>query len=227
MTPVLQASDLTAGYGKMAVVRHVDLEVSAGEIVALVGANGAGKTTTILTLAGELPPLGGDIRWLGDAAPAPLYRRAREGLSLVTAEQGVFTSLTVRENLRVCRCDATNVLENFPELEEHLDRQVALLSGGQQRMLTLARAVAGPTKVVLADELSMGLAPLVVDRLLRELRAAADRGVAVLLVEQHVDKALAVADRAYVMARGQISLHAPAATLRDDPAQVEAAYFAA
>jgi ABC-type branched-subunit amino acid transport system ATPase component len=226
MTPILEASDLTAGYGKMAVVRDLDLEVNAGEIVALVGANGAGKTTTILTLAGELPPLGGDVRWLGDATAVPLYRRAREGLSLVTAEQGVFASLTVRENLRVCRCDAAEAIEHFPELEDHLDRQVALLSGGQRRMLSLARAVAGSTKVVLADELSMGLAPLVVDRLLRELRAAADRGVAVLLVEQHVDKALAVADRAYIMARGRISLHAGAATLRDDPAQVEAAYFA-
>jgi ABC-type branched-subunit amino acid transport system ATPase component len=226
MTPVLQAADLTAGYGKMAVIRNLDIEIDAGEIVALVGANGAGKTTTILALAGELPPLGGGVRWLGDATAAPLYRRAREGLCLVTAEHGVFTSLTVRENLRVCRCDPTEVIEHFPELEDHLDRQVALLSGGQQRMLTLARALAGPTKVVLADELSMGLAPLVVDRLLHELRAAADRGVAVLLVEQHVDKALAVADRVYVMARGRLSLHAPAATLRNDPAKVEAAYFA-
>jgi len=225
---VLEARGLVAGYGRDSiVVRDLDLAVAAGEVVALLGPNGAGKTTTLLTLSGDLPALGGEVRWRGAPTRAPLYRRAREGLGLVTEQRAVLMTMTVADNLRVSRCDPTRALALFPELEDHLPRRVGLLSGGQQQMLALSRALArDTTTMLLVDELSLGLGPVVVDRLLAAVRAAADTGVGVLLVEQHVHKALQVADRVYVMRRGHIELDGTADELRHRVEEIQASYLA-
>jgi branched-chain amino acid transport system ATP-binding protein len=168
-----------------------------------------------LTLAGELPPLAGEVAIGGTVTTAPLHKRAREGLTFVTEEKSVFMGLSTKDNLRVGGVDVDEALALFPELERRLNVRGGLLSGGEQQMLTLARALSRKPRVLLADELSMGLAPLVVKRLLEAVRAAADqRGTAVLLVEQHVRKALRYADRAYVMRRGRIELSGSAAELR-------------
>ena len=223
----LEARGLTAGYGSSSViVRDLDLAVAPGEVVALLGPNGAGKTTTILTMCGELPPIGGEVLLHGEPTSAPLHQRARRGLGLVTEERAVLMGLTVAENLRVGRCDRERALALFPELEEHLERRVGLLSGGQQQMLALARALSRDTRVLLADELSLGLAPIVVDRLLRAVRSAADGGVGVLLVEQHVHKALQISDRVYVMRRGRIEVSGTTEELRDRVEEIQASYLA-
>jgi ABC-type branched-subunit amino acid transport system ATPase component len=227
MTAMLETDGLRAGYGSVEIVRELDIHVDAGEVVALLGPNGAGKTTTISTLSGELRPLGGDVRFLGARTDAPMHVRARKGLGVVSQERAVAMQLTTRENLRVSRCDIDRALGLFPELEAHLDRRVGLLSGGQQQMLALARCLARSCRVLLVDELSLGLAPLIVDRLLRSVRAAADEGTAVLLVEQHIHKALSIADRVLVMARGSIVLEGDARDLRGRLDDIQDAYLRA
>ncbi|OHV44547.1 ABC transporter ATP-binding protein [Pseudofrankia sp. BMG5.36] len=214
MTTLIEARSLSAGYGALAVVRDLDLEVRAGEVVVLLGPNGAGKTTTLLTLAGELPALAGEVRWRGAATNAPLHLRARAGLGLVTEERSVFMSLTVDENLRVSGSDPDVSLDLFPELAAMRRTRVGLLSGGQQQMLALGRALGRRPALLLADELSLGLAPLVVERLLEAVRRCADDGVGVLLVEQHIAKALQYADRGYVLARGTVQLRGSSEQLR-------------
>jgi len=225
MTPLLKLEHLDAGYGKVSVVRDVDLEVGEGEVVALLGPNGAGKTTTILTVAGELAPLGGNVRCLGLDDRASLHERTRAGLALVTDTHAVFMRMTIAENLRVFHTTADAVVSVFPELASHLDRRVGLLSGGQQQMLALGLALSRQPALILADELSVGLAPIIVDRLFSVLRAAADGGVGVLLVEQHVHKALAIADRVYVMDRGRIGITGNAADLRERVDEIQASYL--
>jgi branched-chain amino acid transport system ATP-binding protein len=226
MVPVIEVRKLAAGYGRgIVIVPELDLEVHAGEVVALLGANGAGKTTTILTLAGELPALGGELRWNGKQTAAPLHWRARNGLALITEERAVLMRMTVADNFRVTGCDPEKALKLFPELQAHLGRKVGLLSGGQQQMLALAWTLARPTTLLLADELSLGLAPIVVERLLRAVREAADSGVAVLLVEQHIHKAMQIADRAYVMQRGRIRLAGRAEDLRERIDEIQASYL--
>ena len=224
-TALLEATGLRAGYGGVEVVRGVDLRVEPGEVVALLGPNGAGKTTTLLTIAGELPALGGDVRVLGCGGRDPLHVRARSGLALVTQERAVLMDLTVAENLRVSRCDRGRALVLFPELEAHLDRRVGLLSGGQQQMLALARCLARDPKLLVIDELSLGLGPIVVDRLLQVVRAAADDGIGVLLVEQHVQKAMQIADRIVVLRRGVVELAGTVAELRDRLQDIQDAYL--
>ena len=225
MTPLLDVAGLRAGYGNVEVVHGVDLQVHAGEVVAMLGPNGAGKTTTLSTVSGELPPLGGDVRLLDCGARDPLHLRARKGLAMVTQERAVLMELTAGENLRVSRCDVDRAVELFPELEGHLDRRVGLLSGGQQQMLALARCLARTSRLLLVDELSLGLAPLVVDRLLQAVRASADDGMGVLLVEQHVHKALAIANRVLVLRRGVVELDGSATDLRDRGDEIQAAYL--
>ncbi len=221
---LLSARGVSAGYHKHPVVTGLDLEVRAGEVVALLGPNGAGKTTTLLTLAGELAPLEGEVHFRGEEKPEPLYRRARHGLAFVPEERSVFPNLTAGENLKIGRGDDRIALELFPELEPLLDRPGGLLSGGEQQMLTLARALSREPVVLLADELSLGLAPLIVARLLKAVRAAADeRGVGVLLVEQHVKQALRIADRVIVMRGGRIVL---AGTAAEVEGRLEQAYLA-
>jgi ABC-type branched-subunit amino acid transport system ATPase component len=224
-TALLEAKALRAGYGNVEVVRGLDLRVQPGEVVALLGPNGAGKTTTLLTIAGELAPLGGELRVLGCGDRDPLHLRARNGLALVTQERAVLMELTVDENLRVSRCDRGRALELFPELEVHLDRRVGLLSGGQQQMLALARSLARGSKLLLVDELSLGLGPIVVDRLLQVIRAAADEGIGVLLVEQHVHKAMLVADRILVLRSGVVELAGTVDELRDRLDDIQDAYL--
>jgi ABC-type branched-subunit amino acid transport system ATPase component len=221
--PVLDARGLKAGYGKVEVVHGVDLMVRPGEVVALLGPNGAGKTTSLLTLSGDLPALGGEVSWLGSAAMSPLHVRARQGLGLVSEERSVFPQLTVRDNLKVSGCDAELALQYFPELRKRIKHKVGLMSGGEQQMLSLARILARHPKILLADELSLGLAPLVVNRLFEAVRAAVETGLGVLLVEQHVAKALRYSDRVYVLRRGEIVLSGRSSQL--DMAMIEKAYL--
>ncbi len=223
---LIECRNLVAGYGALAVVRDLDLQVDAGEVVALIGANGAGKTTTLLTLAGELTPLGGEVLWKGEVITSPMHVRCRNGLGYVTEERSVIMNLTAAENLRLANVSVLAATTLFPVLEGFLGRKAGLLSGGEQQMLSLARALGREPQVLLADELSLGLAPLIVDRLLAGVRAAADeRGVGVLLVEQHVRKALAIADRVYVMDRGSIVMSGTVAEARANLARIEAAYL--
>ena len=224
----IECTGLSAGYGSMAVVRDLDLHVDAGEVVALLGANGAGKTTTLLTLAGELAPLAGEVRLRGRPTTAPMHARCRDGLGFLTEERSVIMGLTARENLRLADVAPEVAVDLFPELGPLLPRTAGLLSGGEQQMLSLARALGRRPDVLLADELSLGLAPMVVERLLTSVRQAADeRGVAVLLVEQHVRQALSVADRVYVMERGRVSLSGAVADVRAKIEQIEVAYLSA
>jgi branched-chain amino acid transport system ATP-binding protein len=223
---LIEARGLSAGYGKMAVVRGVDLHVDAGEVVALIGANGAGKTTTLLTLAGELSPLEGEVRFLGEPTTSPMHVRCRNGLGYVTEERSVIMDMSVADNLKLAAVPRTVAFEYFPALEPIIDRRAGLCSGGEQQMLSLARSLGREPKVLLADELSLGLAPLVVANLLLAVRAAADeRGVGVLLVEQHVRQALKVADRVYVMERGQIVLSGSTDEVGGQLDKIEAAYL--
>jgi branched-chain amino acid transport system ATP-binding protein len=225
MSPVLETRDLAVGYAGIAVCRGLDLVVSAGEIVALVGRNGAGKTTTLHTLAGVLDPIAGQIEVGGQPATGQLHQRARAGLTLVTEERAIIHRLTVFENLRLGSGDPQDALELFPELAPLRRRKAGLLSGGEQQILVLARSLAAKPRLLLIDELSFGLAPRIVRRMLDALRSAAESGAAVLLVEQHATMALSVADRAYVLGHGRIELAGRADELRGRLAEVERSYL--
>lgn len=212
MTPVLQLDGLSAGYGSMVVVRDVQLSVDEGEIVALVGANGAGKTTTLLALSGLIARMSGSVTVAGTpvASGAPAAAR-RAGLALVPDDRALFASLSAREHLAlVAGADRQRSVEDavewFPNLARVLDRPVGLLSGGEQQMVALARGLAAKPKVLVIDELSMGLAPTVVRSLLDTLRRIASTSACgVLLVEQHVRLARTAADRTFVMRRGEVA----------------------
>jgi ABC-type branched-subunit amino acid transport system ATPase component len=223
---VLEVEGLSAGYGELAAVRELDLTVHAGEVVALLGPNGAGKSTTLLTVAGELPPLAGRVTYLGRAHDDRLHRRVRHGLGFVPEERSVFQSLTVSANLHLGPGPSDLALDMFPELRPLLGRRAGLCSGGEQQILSLARALAARPRLLVVDELSLGLAPLLVGRLLEALRAAADEdGTGVLLVEQHAGQALAVADRACILHRGRIVLESSSADLADDLGVLERIYL--
>ncbi len=216
MSVLLEAEQLSAGYHGHPVVTELDLEVKQGEVVALFGANGAGKSTTLMSLAGQLPAIGGEVRFEGQPVRAPLHIRARNGMSYVTERRSVFMSLTTAENLRVARCDEAHAVGLFPELEPLMGRLAGHLSGGEQQMLTLGRALARRPRLLLADELSLGLGPLVVRRLLQAVRRAADEeGIGALLVEQHVHQALRYVDRVYVLRRGSIVVSGTVEETRD------------
>jgi branched-chain amino acid transport system ATP-binding protein len=224
--PLLEAVGMTSGYDGIPALHDVSLCVSPGEVVALLGANGAGKTTTLLTLAGEVPLISGGVRWLGAKARGPLYKRARAGLGLLTEERSLFMGLTGRQNLRLGRGPVESALDAMPELRELTNRRAGLLSGGEQQMLTLARALAGDFKVLMLDEISLGLAPIIVRRLLSLVRmAAAERQLGVLLVEQHVGSALSFSDRAIVLRQGQIVLEGESGQLRNRVDEIASAYL--
>jgi branched-chain amino acid transport system ATP-binding protein len=226
MAPIVQTRGLTSGYGAQPVIHDLDIELNPGEVVTMLGPNGAGKTTTLLTLAGELPIMGGEIHMEGMPAKAPLHKKAKLGLGFVTEERSVFKGLSAMDNFRAGGIDHKEALELFPELEKRLTVRGGLLSGGEQQMLTLGRALARHPKILLADELSLGLAPLVVDRLLKAVQTAAkERGTAVLLVEQHARKALQFADRVYVMRRGRIMMSTTAADARARISEIEDSYL--
>ena len=225
-TPVLEAKKMCAGYGPVEVVKDLDLVVHSGEVVALLGVNGAGKTTIVRALSGQLKPSGGQVWLRGRPTTAPLHKRVRDGMRRIPEDRSVFMGLTTAENLRLGGQSRDACLELFPELERLLDRRAGLLSGGEQQMLTLARALAAQPTVLLADELSLGLAPLICVRLLAALRAAADRGAGVLLVEQRARDALQVADRAYVISNGQVAVSGSASELAGRIEEIESTYLA-
>jgi len=226
MSAILAARGLSAGYGGQPVVHDLEFEVNPGEVVCLLGPNGAGKTTTMLALSGELPPLAGHVEFDGEVTRAPLHKRARMGLSYVTEERSVFKGLSARDNLRCGGVDPADALEIFPELEKRLGVRGGLLSGGEQQMLTLARALCRKPRLLLADELSLGLAPLIVERLLQAVQSAAHGGgTGVVIVEQHARKALKYADRVLVMTRGRVRMSLLASEARHQLADIESHYL--
>ena len=232
----LVVEGLTVARAGRTVVRHADLVVNSGEVVSLLGPNGAGRSSTILAMCGVLPVAGGTIhlddRSLSGLRP-DLVRRA--GVSTVLENHRVLADLTVRDNLKVAggrRGSARDqridrVLDTFPELVAHLDRPAGQLSGGQQQMLALGQALANQPSFLLIDEMSMGLAPVVVARLLEVLRSLAQAGIGVLLVEQFAHLALSISDRAYVMTRGQLVFDGAAADLDGDSDLLHRLYMGA
>ncbi|KAA1397816.1 ABC transporter ATP-binding protein [Aeromicrobium ginsengisoli] len=228
--PVLTLAGLTVGYGGVPAVRDLDLSVRPGEIMALLGPNGAGKTTTLLAAVGALPAIAGTVQALGAPLDKRVERNARRGVTLVPDNRGVFHKLTVADNLRIARrkggTDLADVFEYFPKLKGMQGQRCGNLSGGEQQMLALAKALLPSPKVLLIDELSMGLSPIAVKDLLPRLRLIADeQRMAVVLVEQHIDLALAIADSAMVLHHGRVALSGSAELLRSQRANVEAAYF--
>jgi branched-chain amino acid transport system ATP-binding protein len=226
---VLQVQGLHAGYSAEAVVRDATFDVPAGEVVTLLGANGAGKTTTLATIAGLIPPISGRISFLGqDLRNSPTHRRVREGLALVPEGRALFHSLSVRDNMRLVggADKVAEVVDLLPELGPLLSRRAGVLSGGEQQMLGIGRALVSGPKLLMIDEMSLGLAPVIVERLLPLVRRIAhERSVAVLLVEQHVALALDVADRAMVMSHGQIVLTGSAADVAARTEFLESSYL--
>jgi branched-chain amino acid transport system ATP-binding protein len=233
MSAVLEAEGLVAGYGTVRVVHGIDISVAPGEVVALLGPNGAGKTTTLLTISGLLRPLGGSLRIFGEpAGKRSASGIARSGVAHVPEDRSLFTQLTVAENIRLAcrgsgrRAREEEVLGYFPELARIPSRKAGLLSGGEQQMLAVGRALASSPRLLLVDEMSLGLAPVVVRRLLPILRTIArEGGIGVLFVEQHVQFALDLADRAYLMNRGRIALSGTGAELRTRKDLVQASYL--
>jgi branched-chain amino acid transport system ATP-binding protein len=233
---VLEVVDLHSGYGRIEVLRGVSLEVKAGEVVALIGSNGAGKTTLLRALSGVQPITGGEIRLLGTRIETlPPHRRVERGLTQSPEGRQVFGPLSVEDNLRLgaymrrdreIGADRDQVYAMFPALAEKRRIAAGSLSGGQQQMLAIGRALMGRPKLLLLDEPSLGLSPLLVDQILASIVALRGRGITVLLVEQNAAAALEIADRGYVLETGRIISTGPGAALLSDPA-VKAAYLGA
>lgn len=223
---VVEVVNLSAGHGQLAVVHDLNFTVATGEIVALLGRNGAGKTSTLLAMAGYLPNVEGDVRIDGVPLHGAAHKRTSRQLGIVLEGRSIFRSLTVDENIRVAEADPHLVLRWFPELEPRLNLRAGMLSGGEQQMLALARAMARHPRALLIDELSFGLAPGVCMRLFERLKDAAKReGMAVLLVEQHLHYAAAVCDRALVMSEGRIKLETSAEGLVTRADEIERLYL--
>jgi branched-chain amino acid transport system ATP-binding protein len=228
---VLRIEGLSAGYDAATVVRDLDLHVGAGEVVALLGPNGAGKSTTLRAVSGIVRPMSGTISFDGtDLARLQPAARARLGIAHVPEGRGVFFGLTVAEHFRLGhrreQLDAEAAYEYFPALARLRDRRVGLLSGGEQQMLALGRALARRPRLMLLDEMSLGLAPIIVERLLPVVADyARESRCAVLLVEQHIHVALKVAARGYVLAHGELVMHDTAEVLGRDHDLILSSYL--
>jgi branched-chain amino acid transport system ATP-binding protein len=228
--PVLECRDLDIGYGRLTVARGITFAVAPRSVLTILGPNGAGKTTLLMTLAGFLPPRSGTIVFHGEPVHRSSARRMnRAGLVLVPDFRALFTELTPIQNLKLA-CDRGTdlqpVLDLFPALQRREKLRVGQLSGGEQQMLAIARALVQSPRLLLIDEMSMGLAPVAVESLMPVIRRVADEhGASVIMVEQHVQLALEVADEAMVMVHGSIELSGPAAQFRHDTAAVEEAYM--
>lgn len=227
----LECKGLTVGHGSVAVLRDFDLALRQGEVLALLGPNGAGKTTLLATLAGLLPRLAGGVSVGGRALPSGRPASANKAdLVLVPDDRALFTTLTVKENLTIANksggLDVDGAMDLFPSLTKRLKVAAGSLSGGEQQMLAVAHALVQNPRVLLIDEMSMGLAPVIVEDLLPLVRRIADEtNAVVVLVEQHVSLALSVADQAIVVVHGDVHLRGPAGDLAADPALLETAYL--
>lgn len=227
MNALLAVEDLQSAYGLSRVLFGISLEITAGECVCLLGRNGVGKTTTMRSVMGLLRPTGGRVLWKGkNIAGWSPHRVARAGIGFVPEDRRIFAELTVWENLDVAarasrrsgHWDVAAVYDLFPKLAELRNRPGGFLSGGEQQMLTIARTLMGNPELLLLDEPSEGLAPLIVETLLANIRALKAQGLTILLAEQGVDFSLALADRVYVLEKGTIRYTGPAAELRGDAA---------
>jgi branched-chain amino acid transport system ATP-binding protein len=234
---LLNVSDLKVGYGGIQAVKGVSFEVRQGELVSLIGSNGAGKTTTMNAITGLLPLGGGQIELAGqNIAGQGAWNLVQQGLAMVPEGRGVFTRMTILENLQMgaylrddkaaIANDIERVFSTFPRLKERRDQLAGTLSGGEQQMLAMGRALMSRPQMLLLDEPSMGLSPIMVDKIFEVIREVSAQGVTILLVEQNASRALQIADRGYVMESGVITLSGPAQDLLHDP-QVRAAYLGA
>ena len=233
--PLLALERLAVAYGGIQAVKGIDVVVADGELVCLIGANGAGKTTTLKGICGMLPIKSGAIRYAGeDITGSPSFRLVRRGLAMVPEGRGMFGALTIEENLALgayartdragVQADVERMFGLFPRLKERRRQTAGTLSGGEQQMLAMARALMSRPRLLLLDEPSMGLAPLMVQKVFETIIAVAGEGVTILLVEQNAKLALEVSDRGYVMESGEITLRGEASALMHDP-KVRAAYL--
>jgi len=232
---LLEVKKLKISYGGINAVKGIDLEVGEGEMVALIGANGAGKTTTLKAICGILRPMAGSVMYRGaEVTGEPSFTLVERGLALVPEGRQVFGRLTVEENLEMgayarrdraaAKADRQRMYELFPRLYERRRQTAGTLSGGEQQMLAIGRALMSAPRLLLLDEPSMGLAPIMVHRIFETVRKVAEQGVTVLLVEQNAKLALEISRRGYVMETGQITLSGRASELLDNP-QVRQAYL--
>jgi branched-chain amino acid transport system ATP-binding protein len=232
---LLEVRGLKVAYGGIQAVKGVDFEVREGELVSLIGSNGAGKTTTMKAITGSLPFVDGDIRYMGQSIRGKgAWDLVKQGLAMVPEGRGVFTRMTITENLQMgahirndkpeIAKDMEKVFTTFPRLRERKDQLAGTMSGGEQQMLAMGRALMSRPKVLLMDEPSMGLSPLMVDKIFEVVKEVYEQGVTILLVEQNASRALQIANRAYVMESGLITMSGDARQLLDDP-KVRAAYL--
>ena len=213
---MLEVKDLEVYYGVIQAIKGISFEVNKGEVIALIGANGAGKTTTLHTVTGLISPKKGHVIFEGkDITKVPAHKIVSMGMAHVPEGRRVFAELSVYENLRMGAYTA-NVYKRFPRLEERKNQMAGTLSGGEQQMLAMGRALMSKPKIILMDEPSMGLSPILVNEIFDIIRAVSESGTTVLLVEQNAKKALAIADRAYVLETGKIVLEGNAKDLLED-----------
>ncbi len=234
-SPLLQVRDLRVAYGGIQAVKGISFDVFAGELVCLIGSNGAGKTTTMKAITGTQPLAGGEVRYQGQSlAGTGAWDLVGRGLAMVPEGRGVFARMTVRENLQMgayLRTDREGIARDmermfalFPRLKERRQQLAGTLSGGEQQMLAMGRALMSQPQLLLLDEPSMGLSPIMVDKIFEVIQKVASEGVTLLLVEQNASRALQIAHRGYVMESGEISMTGPAQQLLNDP-RVREAYL--